>query len=95
MADSDDSSWFSDDVARKGAIRGSKAKPAPPPPTPIAPGDVVRLRSGGPAMTVLEIAPPDGQIPALARCLWMTDAGLGGPLGIPLFALVKVEAPHG
>jgi uncharacterized protein YodC (DUF2158 family) len=39
----------------------------------IKPGDVVRLKSGGPLMTVSHIDPPDEYGPAQARCSWFDD----------------------
>lgn len=95
MTKDDDIAWFRDNEASAKVKGATPKKPPPATPTPIAPGDVVKLPSGGPAMTVIEIATGTAVVPASARCVWMTDAGLGGPLGIPLFALVKVEAPHG
>jgi uncharacterized protein YodC (DUF2158 family) len=38
------------------------------PDEPLQPGDVVRLRSGGPDMTIMSIG-----VDHVARCLWFDD----------------------
>ena len=78
-----DIDWMADVMVPAG--QGAKK------PTPIAPGDVVRLKSGGPAMTVIGLTE---ETPERARCVWLTDAGPGEGT-LPLFVLVKVEANDG
>ena len=79
-----DIDWMADVMVPAG--QGAKK------PTPIAPGDVVRLKSGGPAMTVIGLTE---ETPERARCVWMTEIDGPGGTTIPLFVLVKVEANDG
>jgi uncharacterized protein YodC (DUF2158 family) len=37
---------------------------------PIQQGDIVRRKTGGPAMLVEEVHPPDTTSPYRAKCLW-------------------------
>lgn len=59
-------------------------------------GDVVRLRSGGPKMTVVEFVEPTTIIGGrLVHCLWFveTDQGWqpGDSIDVPAAAIEKVE----
>jgi uncharacterized protein YodC (DUF2158 family) len=40
----------------------------------LKPGDIVRVKSGGPKMTVIEILEGHG-----VNCIWFTDDHNGGP----------------
>jgi uncharacterized protein YodC (DUF2158 family) len=56
-------------------------------------GDVVRLRSGGPRMTVLEESAHKGQPVARVVCLWFSRQGKLEQDAIPEDLLVSAEAP--
>jgi uncharacterized protein YodC (DUF2158 family) len=56
------------------------------PGTTFEPGDVVMLRSGGPAMTVIEVAEN------IVTCLWYADGEeVLRTSSVPVIALVQVE----
>lgn len=54
----------------------------------IKEGSVVRLRSGGPAMTVSEIRDGFIERQPVARCHWINDDGAGKEYTFPLSTLV-------
>lgn len=59
---------------------------------PLASGDVVQLKSGGPAMTVSKLGATDDGSAAL-RCLWTDNTGEPRSNVFPLACLRRVEPP--
>ncbi len=56
-------------------------------------GDVVRLKSGGPAMTVTYVAAANNDAPALITCMWWESRGK--PLRYTLDAPLLTRAEPG
>lgn len=56
----------------------------------IAPGDVVRLKSGGPNMVVMEISAGYGDGPLEAFCEWFDDKKIPKTQGFRLTSIERV-----